>query len=71
MISARTVELSPDTRLEASSLLAGRGGTIDVWSNSRTRAWGSVLAKGGRDATTIFLQRNIGDVLVKIGRAHV
>ena len=48
MISARTVELSPDTRLEASSLLAGRGGTIDVWSNSRTRAWGSVLAKGGR-----------------------
>ncbi len=23
-----------------------------------------VLAKGGRDATTIFLQRNIGDVLV-------
>jgi sulfate transport system substrate-binding protein len=24
----------------------------------------SVLAKGGRDATTIFLQRNIGDVLI-------
>jgi sulfate transport system substrate-binding protein len=23
-----------------------------------------VLAKGGRDATTIFLQRNIGDVLI-------
>ena len=48
VISARTVELSPDTRLEASSLIAGHGGTIDVWSNSRTRAWGSVLAKGGR-----------------------
>ncbi|MEY3260816.1 MAG: hypothetical protein RIT46_1645, partial [Pseudomonadota bacterium] len=48
IISARTVELSPDTRLEASSLIAGHGGTIDVWSNSRTRAWGSVLAKGGR-----------------------
>ena len=45
-----------------------------------------VLAKGGRDATTVFLQRNIGDVLItfesevvsvdkefgaEIGRAHV
>ncbi|MEY4249771.1 MAG: hypothetical protein RJA87_1404, partial [Pseudomonadota bacterium] len=48
IISARTAELSPDTKLEASSLIAGHGGTIDVWSNSRTRAWGSVLAKGGR-----------------------
>ena len=48
VISARTVELSPDTRLDASSLIAGHGGTIDVWSNSRTRAWGSVMAKGGR-----------------------
>ncbi|MEY4255321.1 MAG: hypothetical protein RLZZ141_548, partial [Pseudomonadota bacterium] len=48
IISARTVELSPDTRLDASSLIAGHGGTIDVWSNSRTRAWGSVLVKGGR-----------------------
>jgi hypothetical protein len=45
--NARAVYMSPEASIQANATHSGNGGTVVLWSDEATRAYGSIQAKGG------------------------